>query len=96
MNGAGVSPLHYAIDNNKVISFNFLVRQFVGENINLKDFTGLTPLHYAVLVNNMEIMEILLKNGANPYIKDKEDSDCWEMADEEQKKVMRKYYPGKQ
>lgn len=96
VNGAGVSPFHYAIDNSKINSFNFLLGYFLGEKINLKDLTGFTPLHYAVLVNDMDIMEILLNNGANPYIKDKDGSDCWEMANEEQKKVMRKYYPGKE
>lgn len=39
-------------------------------NINKKDHLQATPLFYAVLYKRFEIIDYLLKNGANKYLKD--------------------------
>lgn len=47
---------------NEIVSF--LIKQ--GADVNLPDKNGLTPLAYAVETNNPQLVELLLKNGANP------------------------------
>ena len=47
---------------------------FSGADINAQDEDGYTLLHSAVSIDHAEIVEILLKNGANPNIKDKKDN----------------------
>ena len=37
-----------------------------GSLVGIPDVEGLTPLHYACSDNNMELVELLLKAGANP------------------------------
>ncbi|HMZ61474.1 MAG TPA: ankyrin repeat domain-containing protein, partial [Leptospiraceae bacterium] len=39
-------------------------------NVNSVNQTGKTPLHYAVQFKRTETIEILLKNGADPYLRD--------------------------
>ena len=43
------------------------------QNVNCKDSNGRnsTPLHFAAGYNRVEIVEYLLKNGANVHAKDK-------------------------
>ncbi|CAD8074492.1 unnamed protein product [Paramecium sonneborni] len=38
-------------------------------NLNQMDLDGNTPLYYALVHNNFEIADLLIQNGANPYIK---------------------------
>ncbi len=45
----------------------------------------MTALHYACLSGNKEIIELLLKNGADPKIKDFSGMDCFETIDVENK-----------
>jgi ankyrin repeat protein len=45
---------------------------FFGNHTNLLDMSNRTPLHLAALNNNLEIVELLLKNKANPYLKNKD------------------------
>lgn len=41
-----------------------------GADINAKDMNGQTPLHYAVCNSAIEMINLLIKNGANPCILD--------------------------
>ena len=41
--------------------------------MNMVDGTGTTPLHYAVAGNQKEVVNVLLANGANPNIRNKDD-----------------------
>ncbi len=56
--------------------FNALL-SYYKSNINIRDRSGLTPLHYAVLIENEEILKILLKNNADPFIKDNNGEDAY-------------------
>ncbi|CAD8158325.1 unnamed protein product [Paramecium octaurelia] len=48
-----------------------IVRHMLNYNVNLNqlDKNGNTPLYYAMIHNNFEIADLLLQNGANPYLK---------------------------
>lgn len=41
----------------------------LGANVNCQDFRGFTPLHWASILRLNEVIELLLKSGADPTIK---------------------------
>lgn len=43
-----------------------------GVNVNSRDQNGDTPLHLAVYYNNVEVVKILIRYGANPRIKNRQ------------------------
>jgi ankyrin repeat protein len=67
----GRTPLHYVVWNS---NFNQLeiARRILDSNceIDALDEEGLTPLHYAADAGKGKIIPILLKRGANPFIRD--------------------------
>lgn len=60
-------PLIDAVKNNSVTKTNALIGKY---DINLKDSYKNTALSYAIYNQNFDIIRILLRNGANPKIKD--------------------------
>ncbi|CAD8150522.1 unnamed protein product [Paramecium pentaurelia] len=56
-----------------------LVQYMINQNvqINTKDLDGNTALHYAVAFGFYRIADILLQNGANPYIKNRCNQNPW-------------------
>lgn len=62
---SGDSPLFLAVKNNNVKAVRLLLDN--GANANESDKTGVTPLHICV---HEEITEYLLRNRANPMVKD--------------------------
>lgn len=70
----GLNALHYAVDSNKIESVKFCLELF--EDINCQDHSGYTPLIRAGILNISEnIISLLLKKGADRYIKDKQGFD---------------------
>ena len=65
----GRTPLMIAVENNKLNYVQQLI--FRNANVNLQNLTGKTALHIAigVLNTNFDIINKLLKYGANPTIK---------------------------
>lgn len=61
----GNSILHFAIIKEYLNIINFLL-QYENININIKNYNNETPLHYACIVNNLNIVKVLLEEGANP------------------------------
>ncbi|HPJ42816.1 MAG TPA: polysaccharide deacetylase family protein [Spirochaetota bacterium] len=59
---AGNTLLHYAVFSGDIIKVKKIIKS--GADVNLSNNYGLTPLRCAAALNNREIMEILLKNGA--------------------------------
>lgn len=55
--------MHLASDVGFIECVKFLIKK--GINDNLTSDKGLTPLHRAVLMNNYEIAEYLISNGAD-------------------------------
>ncbi|CAD8138361.1 unnamed protein product [Paramecium octaurelia] len=45
--------------------------------VNIKDLDGNTALHYAVALGYYHVADILLQNGANPYIKNRCNQNPW-------------------
>ncbi|HOJ50144.1 MAG TPA: ankyrin repeat domain-containing protein [Spirochaetota bacterium] len=61
--------LHYCVYYNRVDMLKVIINDYK-LLINQKDNIGRTPLHYAASLGNIEIVKILLENGANPNILD--------------------------
>jgi len=61
----GNSILHFAIIKEYLNIINFLL-QYENININIKNYNNETPLHYACIANNLNIVKVLLEEGANP------------------------------
>ncbi|HOV33458.1 MAG TPA: ankyrin repeat domain-containing protein [Candidatus Hydrogenedens sp.] len=64
-NSLGEIPLHVAVRMNRVNIVGILLSI---SNINETNYYGLTPLHWACLFGYTPIVELLLLNGASPYI----------------------------
>ena len=67
----GWSPIYYAIDtgeNGYPEIVDLLLKN--GSEVNYKDSKGITPLHLSAYKGQDDNIEILLKNKADPNIKD--------------------------
>lgn len=60
----------YLINAVKTNNFSDVVKYVNKENVNIADENGKTPLSYAIEKQNINIIKILLKNGANAEIID--------------------------
>lgn len=45
-----------------------------GLDVNLADIAGWSPMHIAVTYDRVDVMKALLRAGANPYIKNKQNN----------------------
>lgn len=61
------AALHKAAENSDIEMMQYLVDH--GADVNVRNNDGITPLLHSVRLNNVDAMEFLLKNGANPDIK---------------------------
>src|SRR5690554_934487 len=65
------TPLMKSVASGKIEIVKYLISK--NANINAQtDFRGYSPLDYACSRNNMQMVELLLENGANPNLKDKD------------------------
>jgi ankyrin repeat protein len=65
----GVTPIHYAVSENRSDVVTFLVKE--GANLNVLDHIGRkTPLHDAAEIGNAEMVHVLCHLGADPLIAD--------------------------
>jgi ankyrin repeat protein len=62
VDGAGRTPLHYAVSNNLLTVCEWLLAG--GADIHAKDVSGQTPLHYATRNDLWSITVLLLNQGA--------------------------------
>lgn len=71
----GSSALHWSVEQNDINMADYLLTR--GANVNLKDYKGQTPLHWFVAHNqgrsHLDLLEMLLKYGADMSAQDKED-----------------------
>ena len=59
---AGNTLLHYAVFSGDIIQVKKIINS--GADVNLPNNYGLTPLRCAAALNNRDIMDLLLENGA--------------------------------
>ena len=69
INRNGETPLHYADRKDTV---ELLIAK--GANVNAQDYDKWTPLHFASQDGQLEVIQSLIENGANLYIKTKTSS----------------------
>ena len=72
LNEKGVSPLHIAVINGNIKIIKMLLKYGADPNI-LSDKKRQTPLHYAYIFKSLffnQIINLLLRNNANPDIED--------------------------
>lgn len=69
-NKYGTTPLHYAVTGHTP-NENDIIYTLLNANVdvNVQDNIGYTPLHEAVFKNNLELIVILIKAGANTEIR---------------------------
>ena len=77
---SGKTPLHNAVDTSNADTVNILLES--GADPNKKDNDGNTPLLNAILADklNFGIIESLMKAGARPHIKNKNNQNAWDIA----------------
>ena len=69
----GRTPLHYCNLNrgHNEVTLKMAARLIrAGADVNAKDRTGGTPLHYGAVACNIDVVKLLLANGADPDIQD--------------------------
>ena len=62
------TPFISAIDGNKLNIINYFI-QDLEYDVNTIDQQGNSPLYVATFKGNLEIVQLLLKQGADPWIK---------------------------
>ena len=79
---SGYTPLIVAIRNNKMDIIDVLIR--AGADVNLKDSEGRTPLMHALMdwEPKISLVTILIANGANPRIPDRDGFDAYAYANQ--------------
>ena len=68
--GEGITPLHLAAHSGKTTDLIDLIVKMKQIDINGRDTNGKTILHWALYGNNVTIARHLLKNGADPTVRD--------------------------
>ncbi len=70
----GDYPIHIAAIRGDVTDLLLLIGN--SADVNCKGDEGMTPLHSAIMGNHFDVVEELLKNGADQYIKDDSGEDA--------------------
>lgn len=76
----GYTPLIKAVLSGSIPAVELLILN--GAKLSLADFDGRTPLHHATIQNNLKLVCLLLKRGADPLALDKNNIDPIQIATE--------------
>ncbi|EZG48220.1 ankyrin repeat protein [Gregarina niphandrodes] len=78
----GETPLHIACYHRNEEAVKELLTTEARQDVNTAEkLSGMTPLHIAVCKGSPGVIDLLLQNGADPKIKDKNGHDCFDSAD---------------
>ncbi|XP_002732936.1 uncharacterized protein LOC100377070 [Saccoglossus kowalevskii] len=77
----GVSPFHIAVGIDNSIEYVKLMLQYNG-NPNVRSSEGVTPLHVAAMWGKYDSLQLLIYNGGDPYIREEENKDTCDLAEE--------------
>jgi ankyrin repeat protein len=69
-NVLGEFPVHIAIKNQSIADLRGIIKSGGDLNLPTNDGLSLTPLHYAIGTCQLEMVQLLIENGANVEIKD--------------------------
>jgi len=72
VNEKGRTPLHYAAANEYGNNDDITRLLDAGAEVNAQDKEGRTALHWAAIENRTDIMQLLLKHGAQPGLEDQD------------------------
>ena len=95
-NGDGQSALMLAVDRGEEATVDLLLQRAraAGEEtlravVGQQDGDGMTPLHYAAVCEMAGCARRLVEAGADPGVKNAEDEDCWQCANDDLKAAMK-------
>ena len=89
---SGWTPLHWAVDYNRLEIAQFLIPS--GAELNAKDKLGQTPLHRAAVRNSLAVAELLISSGADLDAKDNRGNTPLALADWNDHQVMKTLLQG--
>jgi len=76
----GLYPLHYTVQTGNLKAMKLLLDHKANMQLGARLHNYRTPLQSAVLWNKYDIVEFLLKAGADPNFKPKEATTAWRSA----------------
>lgn len=79
-NGALATPLHVAVEEEKVDLARMLLK--VGANVTIEDSNSNTPIHLAARIGNMEIIKMIVEAEAPLHSRGFQGNSCLHMAAE--------------
>lgn len=88
--GVDSTFLHYAAHAGFLPAVKILLGK--GFEINHQNSNGITPLHMACLKTNLEMVQLLIKEGSSPYVKDTLGRSPFMYAVETSNPVITKYF----
>ena len=96
----GKTLIHYTAEKNLALSTNLLIKKLKREGfknlrrvLNIRDKEGNTPLHLALLNSeNIKLIQILVKNGANINLTNSENKSALKLAQESNAVEIIKYF----
>ena len=89
-NAHGFSPFHWSVLRSSVEIVEFFLKK--GIKVDNAHNNGMTPLHDAAIMGLEDKVKILLKYGANQFIKNARDKTAFNLAREQKKIYIYKYF----